>query len=150
VSTRKLILTAVACGLAILIAGGVFLVRTARNRDQLTVVMATVGDHRSVGGAEVVVQSWRRVGTQTLAVVGVSYPSSASAINAESPWVMLAGSKLVAEVPGALDAGEVACRGETLRPGTPTTCVLAFAGTTGSPFLAFALNGAQAQWRLAP
>ena len=36
-STRRLIITALVCGIAILVAGGAFLMRTARNRADLTV-----------------------------------------------------------------------------------------------------------------
>lgn len=150
-STRKLILTAVACGLAILLSGGAFLLRTARHRDELTVTNAVVGDTRVVSGVSATVRSWRRGTDQIVAVVQTEVPSSGQPVpSAEMPWTMLIGTKLAAVAPTALVAGEVPCSGLAVPPGGSVTCVLAFTGVAGSPFLAFAINGAQAQWRLAP
>ncbi|MEZ5257542.1 MAG: hypothetical protein R2705_11800 [Ilumatobacteraceae bacterium] len=49
-STRRLIITAMICGLAILVAGGIQLIRISRN-DQLT--LPTMGEWRTVSGVEV-------------------------------------------------------------------------------------------------
>jgi hypothetical protein len=149
VSTRKLILTAIACGLAILIAGGAFLLRTAQHRDELTVTNAAVGQSRTVAGVDASVLSWSRVGRQILVSVSIAVKPSAASVAADAPWTMLVGTKLAAEAPVGLHPDEVACRGLVVAPGTSTICVLAFTSAEGSPFLAFALNGAQEQWRLA-
>lgn len=151
VSTRKLILTAIACGLAILLSGGVFLVRTARHRDELTITNAAVGDTRMVSGVSAAVQSWRRDSDQIVATIHIEVPPSGQSISsADAPWTMLVGTKLTAVPPTGLRTDETACRGLAVPPGGKATCVLAFAGVAGSPFLAFAVNGAQEQWRLAP
>lgn len=149
-STRKLILTAVACGLAILLSGGLFLVRTAGHRNELTVTNAVVGQTRTVSGVSATVQSWRRSGDQILAVVHLETSTASAPLPADAPWAMLIASKLTAQTPTDLSGDEVACRRVVVPPGGSRTCVLAFGSVAGSPFLAFALNGAQEQWRLAP
>jgi hypothetical protein len=150
VSTRKLILTAIACGLAILIAGGVFLFRTLGNKEALTVKNAAVGETRTVAGAEVRVTAWRRQGDQILATVAMKMTDvDARTGSAESPWTMLIGTQSAPVAPIGLTSGELPCRGITLTQGNPTTCVLAFPDAKGTPYLAFSLAGKQAQWLLA-
>jgi hypothetical protein len=150
VSTRKLILTAIACGLAILLAGGIFLFRTLGNKDALTVKNAAVGDSRTVGGAEVRVTAWRRDGAQILATVSMKVTDvDARTATAESPWTMLIGTQSSPVAPIGLTSDEKPCRGIGLTQGNLVTCVLAFPDTKGTPYLAFSLAGKQAQWLLA-
>jgi hypothetical protein len=150
VSTRKLILTAIACGLAILIAGGFFLFRTLGNKDALTVKNAAVGDSRVVSGAEVRVTAWRRSSDQILATVSMKVTDvDARTSTAESPWTMLIGTQSSPVAPVGLTPDETPCRGINLVQGKPTTCVLAFPDAKGTPYLAFSLAGKQAQWLLA-
>jgi hypothetical protein len=150
VSTRKLILTAIACGLAILIAGGFFLFRTLGNKDALTVKNAAVGDSRVVSGAEVRVTAWRRGSDQILATVSMKVTDvDARTSTAESPWTMLIGTQSSPVAPVGLTPDETPCRGINLVQGKPTTCVLAFPDAKGTPYLAFSLAGKQAQWLLA-
>jgi hypothetical protein len=150
VSTRKLILTAIACGLAILIAGGFFLYRTLDNKDALTVKNAVVGEGRTIAGAEVRVTAWRRDRAQILATVSVTVTDvDARTPTAESPWTMLIGAQSSPVVPIGLTPDEKPCRGITLIQGNPVTCVLAFPDAKGTPYLAFSLAGKQAQWLLA-
>ncbi len=150
VSTRKLILTAIACGLAILIAGGFFLFRTLGNKDALTVKNAAVGDSRTVAGAEVRVTAWRRNSAQILATVSVKVTDvDARTSSAEAPWTMLIGTQSAPVAPGGLAPDELPCRGINLTQGIPVTCVLAFPDTKGTPYLAFSHAGKQAQWLLA-
>ena len=150
VSTRKLILTAIACGLAILIAGGFFLVRTLGNKDALTVKNAAVGDSRTVARAEVRVTAWRRDSAQILATVSMKVTDvDARTSTAESPWTMLIGTQSSPVAPIGLTPNEKPCRGINLTQGNPVTCVLAFPDAKGTPYLAFSLEGQQAQWLLA-
>jgi hypothetical protein len=150
VSTRKLILTAIACGLAILIAGGFFLVRTLTNKDVLTVKNAAVGESRTVGGAEIQVTAWRRDSAQILATVSMKVTDvDARTSSAELPWTMLIGTQSSPVAPIGLTPDEKSCRGIILTQGNPVTCVLAFPDAKGTPYLAFSLAGKQAQWLLA-
>jgi hypothetical protein len=150
VSTRKLILTAIACGLAILIAGGFFLFRTLGNKDALTVKNAAVGQSRTVGGIEARVSAWRRDGSQVLATVDMKVTDAdARTSSAESPWTMLIGTRSSPIAPVGLASAETPCRGMNLVQGKTTTCVLAFPDAKGTPYLAFSVAGKQAQWLLA-
>lgn len=149
-STRKLILTAIACGLAILIAGGFFLFRTLGNKEALTVKNAVVGESRTVGGAEVRVTAWRRDRDQILATVSMKVTDvDARSSSAESPWTMLIGTQSVPVAPIGLIPDELPCRGINLVQGKQTMCVLAFPDAKGTPYLAFSFAGKQAQWLLA-
>jgi hypothetical protein len=56
-STRKLILAALVCGLAILVAGGAMLARLARGDAGSTVAPATVGATQEVGTTDATVES---------------------------------------------------------------------------------------------
>jgi hypothetical protein len=149
VSTRKLILTAVACGLAILIAGGVFLVRTLGNKDALTVKNAAVGEMRSLDGLDATLLSWRRTDGQIQARVKVAArrvddPSA----KADGGWTMLVGVRLAPVAPAGLSSGETACSDATYAPGTPAVCVLAYPDTKGTPYLAYSDGNSQVQWVL--
>jgi hypothetical protein len=149
VSTRKLILTAVACGLAILIAGGVFLVRTLGNKDALTVKNAAVGEVRSLGVVDATVLSWRRTDGQIQARVKVaSRRTDDPSPRADGGWTMLVGVPLTPVAPTGLASGEIACSDPLYAPGTLAVCVLAYPDTKGTPYLAYSYGDKQAQWVL--
>ena len=138
-----------ACGLAILLAGGFFLFRTLGNKDALTVKNAAVGDTRSVGTTDVTVVSWRRVGRQIHATVKMSTQSSElPLLKADGGWTMVVGVQLSPVAPEGMDAGEKPCSQTTYSTGAPAQCVLAFVDAKGRPFLAYAANDRQVQWVL--
>ena len=143
-------MAAVACAVAILVAGGTFLVRTLSNKDQLTVKNATIGETRTVQGVTAEVVSWRRISGQIQAVVRMSVPAGTTGPDpAAQPWVLQVGTPQTALEPIGLSPSDVACRQASLAVVTSTTCVLAFSDAKGTPYLALALGGAQAQWLLA-
>jgi len=149
VSTRRLIITALVCGMAILVAGGAFLVRTARNRADLTVNVLGVGDQASVAALKVrVLKVTRRA---DVIVVGVEVDSRGAALaapaQADEPWSMVIRTPRAPMSPTAEDGP--ACAGQQIAGGQVLSCVLAFANGDGAPFLAFSWQGRQAQWRLA-
>jgi hypothetical protein len=148
VSTRKLILTAVACGLAILIAGGVFLVRTLGNKDALTVKNATVGEMRTLGFVDATVLSWRRTDGQIQARVKLASRRSDETVAADVGWTMLVGVPLTAVAPAGLASGDTACGKTTFAQGAPAVCVLAYPETKGTPYLAYSSGDKQVQWVL--
>jgi hypothetical protein len=149
VSTRKLILTAVACGLAILIAGGIFLVRTLGNKDALTVKNAVVGEMRSLGFVDATVLSWRRTNGQIQARVKVaSRRTDDSPAKADIGWTMVVGVPLAPVAPAGLASGEMACSDTSYELATPAVCVLAYPETKGTPYLAYSSGDKQVQWVL--
>jgi hypothetical protein len=143
VSTRKLIITALVCGMAILLAGGVFLLNLARHKDDYTVRdVYRLGESVTLDGTVVTVQGWRRAPDSMIATVQVTTPASAKPLDASTPWTLLVGSRIERRsVPDG-------CDGRTIAPGTTVTCQLGFVPATGTPFLAFALGSHQVQWRL--
>ena len=150
-STRRLILTALVCGIAILLAGGIFLFRLSSQKDELAVAtLRRIGEPVTVGGAGVTLVEVRRpAGSgQVQGVVQVS-ASTGSIPDVGQAFTMLQRTVRVAVTPGGLAAGEEACAGRTLPSGGSITCVVAFAAGEGSAYLAFSLPGAaQVQWQL--
>src|SRR3954451_13342201 len=118
VKTRTLLLLAVACGLAILVAGSikVFLIADEKSPPQLG-----IGESATIGDMKVTVDSVERRNGQTLVsvdLVGVDDPDGATS------WVLgVLGSQLKPLEPPS-QAG--APCGATTKS-TPTDCVLAFA-----------------------
>lgn len=149
-STRKLILAALVCGLAILLAGGVFLVTLAANRDELTVPDAlALGTEADVAGVHAT-------------VVGVSEGDAAITVNVRvsvdtvaltdvgDGWALVVGTaRGPVGIPGA--AGQPRCAGVALADGT-VECLLAFARgrvpAAGAGFVEYAHDGDRARWRV--
>jgi hypothetical protein len=144
VKTRTLILLSLACGLAILLAGGVFLFNTAANRDRLT-----LRDGRATG--EVV-----EVGSYRAGVLAVDRRADAVVLtvvvratttplgDAAAPW-----SLKIRDLRPLVDAGDLpapACRGVSVEPGGSLECALAFAPEDGEGRAEFAVTGARDAW----
>ncbi|HEX9260616.1 MAG TPA: hypothetical protein VF855_13840 [Acidimicrobiales bacterium] len=146
-STRKLILTALACGLAILVAGGVFLFNVARNRDELTVPDARrVGEVVEVGPyrAGVVRADWS--GDVLLVRVRVTAVEQ-RLLDAASPWSVLIGGA-IAEVVDSPLSSVPPCGGTAVEQGGSLECVLAYSADKASGFAEFAVGEAKDRWFL--
>ena len=146
-STRRLIITALVCGMAILLAGGVFLVRVAGDRAERTVTIHRVGDVVRVGDLTVVVTrvTTRADGVQVGVEVDASGARLAEAADAEAPWSLLVRTPRARLAP--LDS-ERPCRGARIAAGERLACDLAFEAGEGAAFLAFDWLGQAARWRL--
>jgi hypothetical protein len=145
VKTRTLLLLALGCGLAILLAGGVFLVRTFANRDALTVpAAARVGESRTVGNVTATVVS--RAVTAGVLVVEVRLQSARALGDASAGWSLVADGKLRPEVPPP--AGTTPCAGRVVAAGATVECALAFATAADEATVAYAVGGAQRLWRV--
>lgn len=147
-STRKLILAALVCGLAILLAGGVFLVTLAGNRDELTVpTILAPGERAALGAIEA-----RFVGTepgQSARVVRIELAADDEPIpDAGAGWSLVEGSlRPPVAVPDG--AGALACDGVTVPATGVVECLLAFeVGDGGAGFLEYARGDARVRWRL--
>jgi hypothetical protein len=146
VKTRTLLLLALGCGLAILLAGGVFLVRTFANRDALTVPPAAkVGESRTVGNVTATVL--RRDVTGGVLVVQVRLDSGRALGDASAGWSLLADGKLRRPVP-APAAGASPCAGHAVTAGSTFECALAFDTATDTGTVAYAVGDVQRQWQL--
>ena len=146
-STRKLIIAALLCGLAILAAGGVLLVNLAANRNELTVPdPLPVRPGADVAGVVATVLDSRRADPNVVAVtVRLQAPPDTALDDAGRGWALVIGS---AREPVAVPGGDVACDGLAVAPGSVRECVVAFAAAQGSPFVEYARGGERARWRL--
>jgi hypothetical protein len=146
VKTRTLILLAMACGLAILVAGGAFLWRVIAHKDELTVPEpAAVGATQQVGPVAATVTATTEEGG--ILVVQAHLQSSDPVADAGSGWSLLIGGDLKSPVDVPLTAG-TPCAGTALVPGRPVDCAVAFATANGDRYVAFATDAEQGLWRL--
>ncbi len=138
--TRTLLLLAVTCGLMILVAGTIQLLRLA---GQETSTALGKGDKGTAGDAAVVVDDFREAGnvlTVTITISGVDDPDG------------LDGFTLVGvpkPVNPAASDGATACTGFTV---APVTCTISFptdAFTTQDRQLLFRRAEEQVRWKLA-
>jgi hypothetical protein len=148
VKTRTLITLAVACGLAILVAGAVFFWRVTTHRDQLTVPeIKAPGQSQQVGPVMATVDGSTDVGT--LLVVRVHLQSDQPVSDASLGWSLVVTGDTTARAPVTLPGGQgVACAGQPVEPGVGLDCALAFPAGDGDRYVAFAVGPTQRQWRL--
>jgi hypothetical protein len=149
VSTRKLILAALACGVAILVAGGVLLVNLTLNRDELTVPdLLAMGEVAEVDGVRATVLGSRAVGPDVVAVrVRLRAPDSGPVRDAGQGWALVIGS--ARDRVGLTDElSETPCDGLEVAPAREQECDLGFAAAEGSQFVEYARGGERARWRL--
>lgn len=120
--TRTLLLLAVSCGLAILLAGGIQLFRLA-NQDTPAPPL-TIGGTGTAGDAVVTVQKVANEADALVVTVTVKGVEDADGV---SGFSLVAPNKRLAPAPGAADA----CQAFTVEP---VTCTLTFPtnGLTGS------------------
>lgn len=139
-STRKLILTALVCGLLIVVAGGVKLFQIAG--DEPDVEALALGTSAKVADMTVSVDAIDQQGTATFVTVTMSGVEAADALEG---WRLLTGGKVLSPL-----------RGDDPAPGSnlcvrtmaesPTSCVVPFPVSTGSVTVAYLRGGAQSQW----
>lgn len=136
--TRTLLLLAVTCGLAILVAGTVQLLRLA---NQQPAEVLSVGDTGTAGDARVEVTRFEEadgVAVVSVTLSGVDAPDGIDGFT-------LVGAGAVAEPSGA---GDDACEGFTIEP---VTCTLTFPTApmgTDDRLLVFARADQTVRWRL--
>jgi hypothetical protein len=145
VSTRKLIVVALLCGLAILVAGGIQLFRIS-DADDRTVEVLAQGETATVGSVTVVVEDSSSDGVMIRATVRMS-AAEATTVPLSS-FTLLVGGRLQPSLVGVDDPAQ--CPSPVTVGAEPTTCEVPFEGGDGTATLAFSRDGEQAQWRLDP
>ena len=131
-STRRLILLALVCGLAILLAGGIKLFQVAD--EDLSVEVLALGQSARVGDMDVTVTRVERRGDATVVAVelgGVETPEGSAG------WVMLGDGERHEPTTAC---GVVPAQGST-------RCELTFAEVERVQAVAYARGGEQRQWR---
>ena len=149
-STRKLILLALACGLAILVAGSVQLLRINRG----TSSTLGVGDSTELATVTAKVTSGTVVGDQVQVVVSLSVASSATS-PLDRPvigWSLLTGGlKKPVEASGVPDGTVPSCADIEVPVGGERECILGFPASPtvkDTTYVTFAFAGSSATWRL--
>lgn len=146
-STRKLILTALVCGLAILIAGGVKLIQVAN--DEVAVEVLAFGDEATLGDMTVSVLDIERRPDATLVTVtmtGVDLTSGAA-----DGWRLLADGRVQEPASENGRVQEPASVSDTdgctaVRAGAPTRCTVRFDAVESAATVAYVRAGEQRQW----
>ena len=136
-STRKLILTALVCGLAILIAGGVKLIQVAN--DEVAVEVLAFGDEAMLGDMTVSVLSIDTRSDATLVTVtmtGVDLSSGAA-----DGWRLLADGRVQEPATNSDADGCTA-----VAAGSSTRCTVRFEAVESAATVAYVRAGEQRQW----
>jgi len=133
-STRKLILTALICGLAIMVAGGTKLFQMAT--EEATAVVYSLGTSKTLSDMTVSVKDVQQDADATLVTVTMVGVEGGSAAEG---WRLLAGGKVIAPLLSKTD-----CQNTTTD--AVITCVVGFPESTGSVTVAYLRAGQQSQW----
>jgi len=138
--TRTLLLLSVACGLMILLAGGVKLFQVATDRTDVEVL--SLGETAMVGDMDVTVISIENTDSGVVAVVEMSGVAGAEVLDG---WSMLGDGELSepsqAVADGACDASSVVpADGEVVR------CSLRFPAVDAEQYVAYQRGGELRRW----
>jgi len=133
-STRKLILTALVCGLAVMLAGGVKLFQMAT--EDVEAVIFSLGTSQTLADMTVSVTGVEQSADATLVTVTMV---GVEGTNAAEGWRLLANGTVISPV-----LSKSTCRDTTVE--TVATCVVGFPGSTGSVTVAYLRAGEQSQW----
>ncbi len=145
-STRRLIISALVCGLAILLAGAVMLIRLASDRENFTVRVFAVDQPATIDGVRVHIASHERSGGVARVVVNLDTPTDHGLADAGLGFSLNIGGLREPQSPPASEIP--ACRGLAVVAAQSVTCTLAFSDRSGSATLAYAAHGEQAEWSL--
>ena len=141
-STRKLILWALICGVLILFAGSAKLFQTSQK--PVEVQLLALGDSVTLGDMTVSVTALRDTADRTLVDVTMGGVAEAEAMDG---WMMLASGEVSDPVMLPVGAGTectLTKLAETL------TCTIAFPVSEGTRTIAYVRAGEQRQWATAP
>jgi hypothetical protein len=141
-STRKLILWALVCGVLILGAGTFKLWQTSGSDARVTLLQ--LSDTALLGDMTVSVQAVTKTETNVLVEVTMVGVEGADAL---SGWRMLSGG-VVSEAVEAPTTVENPC--STTKQSETVECVVAFPVSEGTPTIAYIRAGQQEQWATAP
>ncbi len=148
-STRRLILTALVCGLAILVAGGVQLFRVAGTDP---VELPVLGESRTLGGVTVSVVAADLADDLNVITVELrAVDDTAVGADAATGWTMLQGTgRPTGPIGGpAADGSSSTPSCSTIRLTTTSQrCTLGFAGGTGDRYVSYSRSDVLAQWAI--
>ena len=138
-STRKLILSAIACALVIILAGGAKIFQMSR--DTISVEVFALGTERTLADMTVTVQSVSQNANATIAHVTMVGVEGADATEG---WRLLAGGTVLSPI--ALPVGALGVPCATTSANVVASCDMAFPASEGSVTIAYLRAGLQSQW----
>ena len=138
-STRKLILSAIACALVIIVAGGAKIFQMSR--DTITVEVFALGTERTLADMTVTVQSVSQNANATIAHVTMVGVEGADATEG---WRLLAGGTVLSPI--ALPVGTLGVPCATTTVDVVASCDMALPASEGSVTVAYLRAGLQSQW----
>ena len=138
-STRKLILSAIACALVIILAGGAKIFQMSR--DTISVEVFALGTERTLADMTVTVQSVSQNANATIARVTMVGVEGADATEG---WRLLAGGTVMSPI--ALPVGTLGVPCATTSANVVASCDMAFPASEGSVTIAYLRAGLQSQW----
>ncbi|MEY3453597.1 MAG: hypothetical protein RL574_1335 [Actinomycetota bacterium] len=142
-STRKLIIASLICGLLILIAGTVKLLQTATDSESTTSLLA-LGTTTELGSVSVTVRDVQVTNGQTLVDVVIR---GVDVAGVNEGWSMLANGEITA--PNASAECEQRAGGaasNASNEGDELVCTLKFVAAQGTPTIVYARDGEKRQW----
>ncbi len=136
-ATRKLIIAALCCGLAILLAGGLWLVATGRDDSGDAVPLLDPGQSATVAGLEVMVLGGALDQQDVVLTLEVAVPADAAEVDdLAAGWTVISptGTSLSrTEADRPIDVGAPPCAAVSAAPGSTERCFLLFALAGGEP-----------------
>jgi hypothetical protein len=152
VSTRRLIALALACGLAILVAGGMWLFLASRQGDEASGLLQ-VGVSADVEGIEASVVGWQLDAGDRL-LLDVTMTAGSDAVGDPGRSWRVVSSRGLVDRPEDQSAASVPCLGRDLAAGEALACTVVFAPTVEQAdadlAASFVHAGGQASWDLTP
>jgi hypothetical protein len=139
-----LIIAALVCGLAILLAGAVMLIRLANDRPTADVL--GVDSSATIDGVRVRIISHERAAGLAVVVVAIDTPADHGLADAGLGFSLLIVNLRDPKTPAGTEAPP--CRGLAVAPAQSVSCALAFSDRAGSATLAYAAHGKQVEWSL--
>ena len=133
-STRKLILTALICGLAIMVAGGTKLFQMAT--EEATSLVYSLGTSKTLSDMTVSVMDVQQNTDATLVTVTMVGVEGG---NAAEGWRLIVGSDVISPLLSKTD-----CQSTTTD--AAITCVVGFPESKGSVTVAYLRAGQQSRW----
>ena len=134
-STRKLIFTALICGLAIMLAGGIKLLQVAN--DDTEVVVHPLGVEQTLSDMTVAVLKVEQNATMTAVTISARGVQDADPVEG---WRLFAGGELVLP----LNPQSETCRATDVVE--TRSCVVEFPPSEGSVTVAYSRASTQSQW----
>jgi len=141
-STRKLIMWALFCGVLILGAGVFKLWQTTGDGAQVQLLQ--LGESAVLGDMTVSVNAVSKNASQTLVEVSMQGVEGA---DATAGWRMLVGG-VISEAQPLTEGSGTPCA--TTKLAEPTSCTVAFPVSEGTPTVAYIRAGQQEQWATTP